>query len=143
MAWRSGLPINIRSGIDFVGNQRGFAQRPDRVDGVDPYVQDANDRLLYVNKAAFDVSAPSAERRFGDLGYNTLRGPSAFTWDAALHKTFALQEGHRITFRIEAFNVLNHPVFGNPNNVYTNPNFGRILTASDGRSIQLGVKYLF
>ena len=102
--------------------------------------QDASDRLLYVDQAAFDVSAPSAERRFGDLGYNTL------SWTVCVHlgrgpsQSFALQVGSPDHFPVSRRSMCSITLCSAiRNNVYTNPNFGRILTASDGRSIQLGV----
>jgi hypothetical protein len=142
MTYRSGLPLNVTSGRDFVGNGRVDGQRPDLVGSADPYIRDTA-ALVWLNAAGFSNAAPTAERRFGNLGYNALRGPSGFTYDASLHKTFNFAERHRLTFRLEAFNVLNHKVLGNPNATVTNPNFGRILGASEGRNVQLALKYQF
>jgi hypothetical protein len=64
-------------------------------------------------------------------------------FDAALHKTFAITERHRLTFRFETFNTLNHTVLNNPVSVVTNPNFGLIQGSSAGRNIQLALKYQF
>jgi hypothetical protein len=60
-----------------------------------------------------------------------------------LHKTFAITEGHRLSFRFELFNALNHKVLGNPVTNRGNANFGRIQSASGGRNIQFALKYLF
>lgn len=139
---RSGLPVNVSSGLDLVRNRRPAGQRPDLIGGVDPYLRGGN-RLLYFNRAAFDNTAPQRERRFGNLGYNALRGPGAFTFDGAIHKSFAIREGHHLIVRIEAFNALNHPVFGGPNATVSNPNFGSILSAGTGREMQFGLKYRF
>jgi hypothetical protein len=139
---RSGAPINVLSGRDLYGNGRVTAQRPDRVNGVDAYVQ-SSDPLLWLNTAAFDVNTPTTQRRFGNLGFNALRGPGAFTMDAALHRTFGWHESQRLIFRLEAFNVLNHVVLANPTNSLANPNFGRILSGSGGRNVQIALKYMF
>ncbi|HET8549312.1 MAG TPA: hypothetical protein VFL57_14965, partial [Bryobacteraceae bacterium] len=139
---RSGLPLNVVSGRDMVGNSRSGGQRPDVVPGVNPYA-DTADPLVWLNAAAFDLTAPAAQRRYGNLGYNALRGPSAVTFDAGLHKTFFLTERHRLTFRAEAFNALNHANMGSPNTTVTNPNFGRITSASEGRNVQFALKYMF
>jgi hypothetical protein len=151
VTWRSGLPINVTAGRDLVGNRRVTGQRPDLVPGVDPYVRDT-DALVWLSRAAFDVTAPLAEKRFGNLPYNHLRGPSAFTYDFALHKAFEVGPGHRLTLRLEAFNVLNHPQFGQPNGQLGNAAFGTITAAGNPqcgtcgtseRQIQMAVKLRF
>jgi outer membrane receptor protein involved in Fe transport len=139
---RSGLPLNIVSGVDSYGNGRSSGQRPDILAGVDPYKKDSS-ALTWLNPAAFDNRTPVAQKRFGNLGYNALRGPSGFSYDAALHKEFAIREAHRLGFRFEMFNALNHKVLGNPNTTVTNTNFGKITSASGGRNIQLALKYRF
>ncbi|MFN0169300.1 MAG: TonB-dependent receptor domain-containing protein [Bryobacteraceae bacterium] len=139
---RSGLPVNPLSGLDFVNNRRPQGQRPDLVGGVPFYIRDKSTQTWF-NRAAFDNAAPQRERRFGNTGFNIIRGPGAFTFDASLHKSFRFLERHEFTFRFEAFNLLNHLVLGNPVNTVTNPNFGRILTGQGGRNIQLALKYRF
>lgn len=140
--WRSGRPINVVSGTDLIGNGYVDGQRPDLAAGVMPYIRDTN-ALLWLNSAAFDVATPKRQHRYGNLGYNALRGLSGFSLDAALHKTFQIREAHRITLRLELFNALNHKILNDPNSNATNPNFGRILGASDGRNVQIAMKYLF
>ncbi|MCL4851597.1 MAG: hypothetical protein KJZ78_09470, partial [Bryobacteraceae bacterium] len=139
---RSGLPVNVVLGRDVVGNGRGDGQRPDAVPGVSPRAQ-SSDRMLLLNRAAFDAVTPAQERRFGNLGFNTARGPSAFTWDASIHKSFPVRETQQVIFRLEMFNWMNHPVLGSPSNSLADPNFGRINGGSGGRNIQFGLKYLF
>jgi hypothetical protein len=48
----------------------------------------------------------------GNLQLNAFNGPVYFDWDASAGKDFNLTERLKLTFRAEAFNVLNHPVFG-------------------------------
>jgi hypothetical protein len=142
LSWRSGLPINVTSGIDSAGNGRVAGQRPDLVAGADPYRRDSN-RLTWLNPQAFDNTTPRTQRRFGNLGFNTFRGPSGFNWDGAVHKTFLVAERHRLIFRFEMFNAPNHKILSNPNAQVSNPNFGLIQGASGGRNIQLALKYQF
>jgi hypothetical protein len=142
LSWRSGLPIDVIAGRDLIGSGRSDANRPDLVTGVDPYLKNS-DALTWLNPAAFDVATPTAQKRFGSVGYNAFRGPSGFTYDAALHKTFAITEGQRLNFRFELFNALNHKVLGNPVSNRGNANFGKIQSASGGRNIQFALKYQF
>ena len=89
---------------------------------------------------------------YGNAGRNIIRGPGAFNIDASLIKNTKI--GHVATeFRIEAFNVLNHPQFGNPNTTVGNAAYGTIAAmlsspscATCGtveRQVQLGAKFRF
>jgi Carboxypeptidase regulatory-like domain/TonB-dependent Receptor Plug Domain/TonB dependent receptor len=142
IGWRSGLPLNVTSNIDAVGNGRAAGQRPDPVPGVDPYNRNPG-ALIWLNRAAFDLASPKAQRRFGYLGYNSLIGPTAFTMDLGLHKTFYITERQQVTFRAEAFNWLNHTTFGSPVTNVSDPNFGTIRSADSPRNVQLALKYRF
>jgi hypothetical protein len=48
----------------------------------------------------------------GNFGYDTLRGPRYFGADASLAKVFKITERAALQFRVDAFNVFNHPVLG-------------------------------
>jgi hypothetical protein len=139
-SWREGLPINVTAGTDVVGNGRSAGQRPDPVAGVDPYIREG---LIWLNPAAFTTAGVRAQKRFGYLGFNAVTGTPAFTLNTALHKTFVLREQHRVTFRLETFNTLNHPLLSNPTTNANDPNFGKILQASGARNVQLALKYTF
>jgi hypothetical protein len=142
----SGEPINVFSGLDLVGNQNpNNGDRPDLVPGVNQYIRGQQSSLGvgWLNPAAFDNNGPLAAQRFGNLGYNTERGPSALTFDFAVHKTFRIAERHTITFRAEGFNLLNHEVFNLPVNTLSSPTFGLIQGGSDGRNVQFALKYRF
>jgi hypothetical protein len=52
IGWRSGVPINVTTGNDYVGNGRSAGQRPDAVSGVDPYIEN-HDTQVWLNAAAF------------------------------------------------------------------------------------------
>jgi hypothetical protein len=143
LSYRSGFPLNVVTGRDNVGTGRPDGQRPDAVPGQDPYLS-VSDRLLLLNSAAFNFDIVRTQRRYGDLGYNTIVGPSALTWDASVNKWFNLKERHRVNFRFEMFNWMNHTVLGNPSVNGSDPNFGRVTgVAVDPRNIQFGIKYLF
>jgi len=98
----------------------------------------------------FDPVHNAAQRTYG-LPRNTLRGPHQTNFDIALAKTTPLW-GDRalLEFRVEAFNVLNHPEFAIPD---TNVNdtfstFGQITSTgtfrgSAPRILQLAARFSF
>jgi hypothetical protein len=105
-----------------------YGARPDIVPGVPFYIPDPSQpggRRL--NGAAF-TSAPPGEQ--GDLGRNYFRGFPIDQTDLAVSRRFRLSERLSLYFRVEYFNVLNHPMFAPPsanfnNNLYFN-GFGEI-----------------
>ena len=138
----SGAPLNILLGRDVVGNGRANGQRPDAVLGQDWRASGGNG-FTWLNTAAFDATGPARDHRFGTLGFNTARGPGAFNWGVGIHKTIPIREKHRVMFRLEMFNVLNHMVPNNPDTNMSSATFGLITAGSAGRNIQLGLKYNF
>jgi hypothetical protein len=91
------------------GGQSRNVQRPDRVEGVDPYLHGRG--FLYINPAAFAVPAPGT---YGNLRRNALRGPSIRQWDLTLTKKIPITEQVNAQFRAECFNVTNTPVYQAP-----------------------------
>lgn len=49
----------------------------------------------------------------GTLGRNALYGPGLQTWDTGMMKDFKLTERFKAEFRVDAFNLFNHPQFQN------------------------------
>ena len=62
-------------------------------------------------------------------------------------KNTHIREGLRLQFRVESFNLLNHPAFDNPGTTLGNASFGRISAitqrANPARQIMLGAKLLW
>jgi hypothetical protein len=92
----------------------------------------------------------SRPRHFVRVKARLVLGPSQFLWDFSTLKNFSITENHRLQFRFEAFNFVNHPVLGNFGAAWGNnpngpiPDFGRIRnTAVSMRQLQFGLKYLF
>jgi len=48
----------------------------------------------------------------GNVGFDSYYGPRSFTSDMAISKNFAITERVKATFRMDAYNVFNHPVMG-------------------------------
>jgi hypothetical protein len=76
-------------------------------------------------------------------------GPGLTTFDTSLFKTVSINEKWRLQFKAEAFNILNHTNFSEPNAVVFSGNSisssaGLITgTATTSRQIQFALKRLF
>ena len=82
----------------------------------------------------------------GSGGRNTFRGPGFFNIDASLVKRFELMEHKYLTFRAEAYNLINHPDFANPGVNFggTATAFGKISsTVNNPRIGQLALRFDF
>jgi hypothetical protein len=107
-----------------------------------------------INPAAFKLPATG---QVGNAPRNFVRGFGATQLDAVLRRDFPLSERARLQFRLEAFNVLNHPNFGLINSTFGNPQFGqatKMLNSSLGglsalyqqggpRSMQMSLRLAF
>jgi hypothetical protein len=83
----------------------------------------------------------------GNSPRNFLRGPGYVNLDFALIKSFTipygpLAESQKIDFRAEAFNLLNHPNLGQPQNTFAVGN-SLITSAYAPRILQVAVKFIF
>ena len=153
---QSGPPFNVTSGQDNsltdVGNDR-----PNLVPGVNPYAEvkfhkgtgEANRE--YLNPAAFaQVTASCASTTtgacpalgtYGNISRNAFRGPKYFAMDAQVSRIFPIHENLAMDFRLEAFNVLNHPNFSTADAKLTDSTFGQVsATASNGTNNTFGAR---
>jgi hypothetical protein len=120
---RSATPVNVVSGEDPFGfGIFNPTVRPDLAPGQPLYISDsALPGGRRINPAAF-VDPPAG--RQGTLGRNSLRGFPLSQLDLSLRRLFKLSERVQLQFKVDAFNLLNHPNFADPTGVLTDPNFG-------------------
>jgi hypothetical protein len=117
---RSGFPINV-----FTESVSAFGTIPvqPNLTGAPIWIPDPTvgpgKRL---NPNAFAVPTTAAE---GNLGRNSIYGLGASQIDLTLERAFVIAEGIRLSFRTDAFNVLNHPNFANPDGNIDNADFGQ------------------
>ena len=143
--WSIGTVLQARSGspltptttgnlsLTGLGNQRPFIVG-------DPDLDDRS-AARWFNTAAF---APNTPGTWGDTPRGFLRGPAYWNIDLALSRLVRVNDRHRFELRAEAFNVTNRVHLDNPNTVYGNANFGRIIATQGGpRIMQFALKYLF
>jgi len=139
--YRTGRPFSVQLNFDNQNDgQRSFNQRPDVIR--DPQPSGLNQTpAQWFDTSAFAVSAPYT---YGNLGKNTLIGPSLQTWDFGLFKNIRVTEKTRFQFRAELFNAFNNVNYSNPSATLGNSGFGQISsTATEQRQIQFGLKYIF
>lgn len=81
----------------------------------------------------------------GSVTRNTLRGPRTAQVDFSAIKNFPLWERVSGQFRAEAFNIINHPNFGNPAaNITATSSVGQVTaTSTDNRDLQFALKILW
>jgi hypothetical protein len=113
----------------------------------------------YYNQTAFVVPplAPGQvfAHLFGNEGVNMLRGPDFINFDFAMIKYFPITEKQKLQFRVELFNLFNHPNFDLPGGARPidlgTPSLvdvpgGASITATlpdNQREIQVALKYIF
>jgi Carboxypeptidase regulatory-like domain/TonB-dependent Receptor Plug Domain len=145
----SGAPANPTSATNRVFTGTGSnTGRPDVVAGCDLYSG------LHTLNAWFNTGcfALQPQGTYGNAGRDIIIGPNLWNLDDSLTKEVKvskLSEQFRVQFRAEAFNILNHPSFQNPNTTIfagaaVNPSAGKITaTNSSPRQLQLALKIMF
>jgi hypothetical protein len=120
-AVRSGFPYTVISGYtgSIFDGPPILNRRADLVDPAALYssLSPVNGGQQIISAQAFQPSNVKAQ---GTSGRNEFTEPGLFSLDISLSRSFALprfRESGRVTFRADAFNVLNHANLGNPNSV--------------------------
>lgn len=141
MIAQSGDPLTVLAGQD----QSGTASEQDHGQLVGPPygagacagVSPCRD---WLNPNSFQLPGPG---NFGNTRKGSFTGPGSFDWDAGLMKEVPMGERTKLQFKAEFFDVLNHTIYGDPNNIITGGGFGAIFSASDPRIGQLALKLTF
>jgi hypothetical protein len=110
----------------------GLATRPNLI----APVQITGNPHAWVNPNSFQQPAFGF---FGNAGTGIIRGPREIAFNVATGKSFRVTERLKLEFRVEAFNVANHPNFLNINTAFNPTNttsFGQALTAGDPRIME-------
>jgi hypothetical protein len=146
--WRLGSFFQLHSGIPFtpvmgtanLSNSLAGAWFPNLTGKTTLAHPSINE---YFNVSSFQQPAPYT---FGNSGRNILRGPGWEDVDMNLAKTFPiprLGEASGLELRLDTFNVLNHPNFGQPNANIGTSGAGVISSASASRNLQLTMRLKF
>jgi hypothetical protein len=137
-----GLPLRNFSVANNTCFCFGGTQRPNST-GVSPEIGDAQTIERWFDTRQIVQPAPFT---YGNLGrtVSTVRSDNARNLDFSLFKSFRPTERTAIQFRAEAFNLMNTPLFSQPNTQVGSPLFGVVTSQENNpRQIQLGLKILF
>jgi len=109
-SFMTGTPIRVTSDG---GSLRlpGSTQRADQVKPEVALLGGIGRGTPYFDPFAFERVL---EPRFGNAGFNSLRGPSFFNTDLGVFRRFDIKEKINLQFRAELFNWTNTPKFSNP-----------------------------
>lgn len=134
---RSGQPYNmtVPGDVANIGNTVSWWSyaRPNLVGNPKPAHPNKDE---WFDPSAFAVPSFS----YGNSPKNFLRSPHVSDVDFSLFKNFQLSERTRLSFRAEAFNVLNIQNYGIPDSGIGDPNLGKITSnVLPPRELQLGL----
>lgn len=137
---QTGLPFTPELSTNSL-NDGGF-QLPDRV-GNGALPADGRSYLRWFNTSLNPNDPARAFQipnlyRFGNSGFDILRGPGMVNVDAALARRIPIRERLWLDLRVEAFNLLNRTNFALPNRILGTESTGVINhTATPARQLQL------
>ncbi len=146
--WQVGGITTLQSGFPFTlycqgGNFQNGGDNcyPDNLGGSSALPSDQRGPSRWFNTANFvNRAGDVTPYRYGNNGRNNIIGPPLVDVDFSVIKNFRLAEKRGLEFRSEFFNLLNHPIFGQPNTTIGN-GFGAIGgTRIDAREIQFAMK---
>jgi hypothetical protein len=99
--------------------------------------------MTWFDTSVFSAPAPYS---FGTAAPVQAYGPGFWNVDGSMVKSISFTERYVANFRVEFFDLFNHPNFNNPNTNLGTPTFGRISSTVDPsgqRRLQLAIKLNF
>lgn len=130
--WRTGLPFSITDSNTALGNYSGSLLATYTSTGNQAQTMGCGSAAATtpcLNASAFvDGNAASFNAYTGlsSQTRNQFRGPGFFDMDMSILRTFRVREGMALKAGIQAFNILNHPNFANPDSGIGDSTFGLI-----------------
>jgi hypothetical protein len=132
----SGTPVTPIYFAPFAGTGITGATRPSLTgESIDPTSDDS-----YANRAAF--VAPAAGE-WGTAPRNAITGPSQFSMNGSVTRTFRIGERINFDWRVDATNLLNRVTFNGIYNQINSPQFGLPNRTTDMRRLRTSVRFRF
>jgi Carboxypeptidase regulatory-like domain len=145
--WSAGVLGTLQSGPPFsvttqTNTTSAFSAGALRANLVGDPELPTSERTLtrWFNTDAFAQPAPFT---FGSSPPGVLRGDGIINFDISLAKNLWLTGERFLQLRVELFNAFNHPNFGLPGHTFGAPTFGVVSDAGPGRTVQLGLRFVF
>jgi hypothetical protein len=128
-SFMTGLPFFVSASGSSL-NMPGATQRANQVKPSVLILGNIGSTASYFDPLAF---TPVTTATFGNVGFNSLRGPGVVNTDLAISRDFQITERFKAQFRFESFNFLNTPHFGLPST-----NVSNLVLNQDGSIKNLG-----
>jgi hypothetical protein len=139
---QTGLPFNVSTGTDTANTAASGVYRPNLIGT--PQADCGDSHLTGCISSAAYALPPAGVFTYGNEGRNLLHGPGLVDVDYSLFRNFPIQERLKLQFRVEMFNLFNHPNFNNPSATFGTGSFGFITsTSTENRDVQFGLKLAF
>ncbi len=149
--WLGSMLYQVQSGSPFTVSVFGDTANAGTVVGENPiranvtgekiFGHGTRNSTTWLNPTAF--ATPPAYT-YGNVGRNSVYGPSLQTMDLGIVRQFSLAEKARFEMRGEFFNALNHTNLGTPNRFVNTSSFGSITeVATPGREVQVSARLSF
>jgi len=115
---RSGQNFNVTAAGDIgnTGNNNTYERA--QYSGANLTPLGGRSRFEWFNTAALSTPASGT---LGNFGRNVLMDPTYYQADTSVFRNFPIWDSLKFTLRVDAFNVLNHPVLGTPGSATTTP----------------------
>lgn len=141
---QSGAPVTVTNGQNRAIDGTGCSgsHHPDLLSA--NYTREHTSRAdmitNFFNVSAFQLPALG---RYGTSARGLFSGPANVTTDFAILKDFAVREEMRFQLRVEGYNIFNQVNFSNPIAQMANARNGQITGSAAGRTMQMGLKFLW
>jgi hypothetical protein len=143
--WTLASQMTIGSGLPLSPSYPALAVNGTGVTG--PVRPDYTGAPLYAQSGGRflnpDAYAPPATGQWGNAGRDSITGPSQFSLNASLARTFRVNDRISLDLRVDSNNVLNHVVFTSWNTSFNNAQFGLPVAANGMRNIQTSLRMRF